>query len=197
MAARRGAGENVARSPAARRAACVLDQPPGRGAKHHHRRPLDRPTQSSRRHRGRGDERHLGRSLHVARQHEPARGQGLVVRRATRPSSTRKRSARSWRSRPCKPTRRLRRCRRSNARSRSSSERAAATDAEVATSKKRSTLTLPGRWETARAVARDIAELVRFGLPDDYWNHYAELVERPRRRGRQQRGQATACNPSV
>jgi zinc protease len=50
------------------------------------------------------------------------------------------------------------------------------TEAEVATSKRRSTLTLPGRWETARAVARDIAELVRFDLPDDYWNHYAELV---------------------
>ena len=52
----------------------------------------------------------------------------------------------------------------------------AATEAEVATSKRRSTLTLPGRWETARAVARDIAELVRFRLPDDYWNDYAELV---------------------
>jgi zinc protease len=52
----------------------------------------------------------------------------------------------------------------------------AATEAEVATSKKRSTLTLPGRWETARAVARDIAELVRFALPDDYWSDYAELV---------------------
>jgi zinc protease len=51
-----------------------------------------------------------------------------------------------------------------------------ATEAEVATSKRRSTLTLPGRWETARAVARDIAELVRFDLPDDYWNGYAELV---------------------
>jgi zinc protease len=51
-----------------------------------------------------------------------------------------------------------------------------ATDAEVATSKRRSTLTLPGRWETARAVARDIAALVRFKLPDDYWNNYAELV---------------------
>jgi len=38
----------------------------------------------------------------------------------------------------------------------------AATEAEVATSKRRSTLTLPGRWETARAVARDIAALVRF-----------------------------------
>jgi zinc protease len=52
----------------------------------------------------------------------------------------------------------------------------AATEAEVATSKKRSTLTLPGRWETGRAVARDIADLVRFDLPDDYWNDYAELV---------------------
>jgi len=51
-----------------------------------------------------------------------------------------------------------------------------ATDAEVVTSKRGSTLTLPGRWETARAVARDIAELVRFRLPDDYWTDYAELV---------------------
>ena len=53
-----------------------------------------------------------------------------------------------------------------------------ATEQEVATSKKRSTLTLPGRWETARSVAADIQDLVRFGLPDDYWNEYAELVER-------------------
>jgi zinc protease len=52
-----------------------------------------------------------------------------------------------------------------------------ATEAEVATSKRRSTLTLPGRWETAQAVARDIAELVRFGLPDDYWSNYAERVQ--------------------
>ena len=47
---------------------------------------------------------------------------------------------------------------------------------EVSTSKKRNTLTLPGRWETARAVAGDIAQIVRFGLPDDYWNKYADLV---------------------
>jgi zinc protease len=52
----------------------------------------------------------------------------------------------------------------------------AATEEEVATSKRRSTLTLPGRWETAQAIARDIAELVRFRLPDDYWDDYAELV---------------------
>jgi zinc protease len=53
-----------------------------------------------------------------------------------------------------------------------------ATAKEVATSKNGSTLTLPGRWETARAVARDIAALVRFHLPDDYWSRYAELVSR-------------------
>ncbi len=47
---------------------------------------------------------------------------------------------------------------------------------EVATSKRQATLTLPGRWETARSVAGDIASLVRFKLPDDYWNRYAELV---------------------
>jgi len=47
---------------------------------------------------------------------------------------------------------------------------------EVSTSKKRNTLTLPGRWETARAVAGDIAQMVRFGLPDDYWERYADLV---------------------
>jgi zinc protease len=52
----------------------------------------------------------------------------------------------------------------------------AATDQEVSSSRKRSTLTLPGRWETARAVARDIADLVRFDLPDDYWSRYAQMV---------------------
>src|SRR5262249_48473017 len=49
---------------------------------------------------------------------------------------------------------------------------------EVETSKKGSTLTLPGRWETSRSVARDVAALVRFHLPDDYWSRYAELVAR-------------------
>lgn len=49
-------------------------------------------------------------------------------------------------------------------------------DEEVATSKKRNTLTLPGRWETAQAVANDIAQMVRFTLPDDYWEQYADLV---------------------
>ena len=50
-------------------------------------------------------------------------------------------------------------------------------ETEIATFKRRNTLTLPGRWETAGAVAGDIAELVRFGLPDNYWDDYAGLVD--------------------
>ena len=46
------------------------------------------------------------------------------------------------------------------------------TDEEVARAKDKHTLTLPGRWETARAVSRSIAEMVRFDLPDDYWADY-------------------------
>jgi zinc protease len=48
---------------------------------------------------------------------------------------------------------------------------------EVSTSKSRDTLALPGRWETARAVMSDIAEIVRFGLPLDYWRSYPTLVD--------------------
>jgi zinc protease len=47
---------------------------------------------------------------------------------------------------------------------------------EVARAKDKSTLTLAGRWETADAVADSLAEMVRFGLPDDYWNRYPEQV---------------------
>jgi zinc protease len=49
-------------------------------------------------------------------------------------------------------------------------------DDEVSRAKDRHTLTLPGRWETGAAVARSIAEIVRFGLPDDFWTDYAEEV---------------------
>ena len=47
---------------------------------------------------------------------------------------------------------------------------------ELARVKNASTLTLPGRWETAGAVATSIAELIRFRLPDDYWSTYAAKV---------------------
>ena len=47
---------------------------------------------------------------------------------------------------------------------------------EVAKAKDQNTLTLPGRWETAGAVSASIAEIVWFGLSDDFWNTYADKV---------------------
>lgn len=36
------------------------------------------------------------------------------------------------------------------------------------------TLSLPGQWETADSVSGALAEIVRFDLPDNYWNTYAQ-----------------------
>ncbi len=51
-----------------------------------------------------------------------------------------------------------------------------ATDEEIAKVKDNNTLSLPGRWETAAAVLRDIGEIVTYELPDDYWDTYADSV---------------------
>ncbi|MCP5092600.1 MAG: insulinase family protein [Gammaproteobacteria bacterium] len=47
---------------------------------------------------------------------------------------------------------------------------------EVARAKDKKTLTLPGRWETANSVANSLAEMVRFGLPDNHWDEYPDMV---------------------
>jgi len=47
---------------------------------------------------------------------------------------------------------------------------------ELAMAQSRLTLSLPGRWETARAVAGSIGEIVRFKLGDDYFEGYAGRV---------------------
>ena len=47
---------------------------------------------------------------------------------------------------------------------------------EVARAKDKNTLTLAGRWETANAVAASLGEMVRFGLPDNYWDEYPDMV---------------------
>jgi len=52
----------------------------------------------------------------------------------------------------------------------------APTEAEVDQAKNLATLTLPGRWETAGAVSASIAQIVRFGLADDYWAQYPDKV---------------------
>jgi len=38
------------------------------------------------------------------------------------------------------------------------------------------TLTLPGRWETGGSVGNSIAQMIRFGFPDDYWDTYPEKM---------------------
>jgi zinc protease len=47
---------------------------------------------------------------------------------------------------------------------------------EVARAKDKRTLTLAGRWETAGAVAGSLAQMVRFNLPDNYWDEYPDMV---------------------
>ena len=47
---------------------------------------------------------------------------------------------------------------------------------ELSMAQSRLTLSLPGRWETARAVAGSIGEIVRFRLGDDYFDGYAGRV---------------------
>ncbi|MBL4658993.1 MAG: insulinase family protein [Alcanivoracaceae bacterium] len=51
-----------------------------------------------------------------------------------------------------------------------------ATVDELARAMDKKVLTLPGRWETAAAVERDLANMVRFGLDDEYWNTYPQKV---------------------
>ena len=51
-----------------------------------------------------------------------------------------------------------------------------ATDDELRTVIRSDTLSLPGRWEDGGSVLGSITEIVRFGLPDDYWDKYAERV---------------------
>jgi zinc protease len=50
------------------------------------------------------------------------------------------------------------------------------TDEETAKSVSNQTLELPGSWETMGAVAASIADIVRYGLPDNYYQTYADKV---------------------
>ncbi|MEM7279540.1 MAG: pitrilysin family protein, partial [Pseudomonadota bacterium] len=49
-------------------------------------------------------------------------------------------------------------------------------ESELARVRNNNTLSLPGRWETGAAVAGSLAEMVRFGLADDYWRTYPDKV---------------------
>ena len=49
-------------------------------------------------------------------------------------------------------------------------------DDELAKAQGNLTLTLPGRWETNRAVTASLSQMVQFGLPADYFDTYAAKV---------------------
>lgn len=51
-----------------------------------------------------------------------------------------------------------------------------ATEEELAKTKSNKTLTLPGRFETISAVNDGVADIVRFGYADDYYDTYADAV---------------------
>jgi zinc protease len=51
------------------------------------------------------------------------------------------------------------------------------TPEELAKTKKQQVLELAGRWETTAAISGSVAEIVRYGLPDDYFNTYTEKVK--------------------
>ncbi len=50
------------------------------------------------------------------------------------------------------------------------------TGEELATAKKDETLKLPGQWETQSHIAASVAQIVRFGWPDDYFITYPDKV---------------------
>ena len=47
---------------------------------------------------------------------------------------------------------------------------------ELTTAQKEETLALPGRWETISAVLSSLEDMVKFGLPDDYYTTYPGKV---------------------
>jgi zinc protease len=47
---------------------------------------------------------------------------------------------------------------------------------EVKEAQDRLTLTLAGRWETASAVGSSVADIVTYGLPEDYYATYAARI---------------------
>lgn len=52
------------------------------------------------------------------------------------------------------------------------------TEEELFKTVQRRTLSLSGRWETARSVLGDISQIVQYGLPDDYFTNYPAEVSR-------------------
>ncbi len=151
-------------------------RPPGRAAVGHRGRPR-RPAPGEPAGDPPGGREHgPRRPVHLAHQHEPARGQALDLRRP-HPPRGRPRPARLRGHRPgADATRRRRRWRRSARSSRASGARGPSRRTSSPRAQNALTLTLPGRWETAGAVAGSLGEIVRFGFDDRYYDGYAAKV---------------------
>ena len=52
------------------------------------------------------------------------------------------------------------------------------TQDEFVNAKNSKVLGLPGQWETMGAVVGSLAEIVQYGLPDDYYQKYPALVQK-------------------
>jgi zinc protease len=50
------------------------------------------------------------------------------------------------------------------------------TSQELAMAQDNRVLALPGRWETNAGVQASLADIVTYGLPDDYYSTYAQQV---------------------
>ena len=50
------------------------------------------------------------------------------------------------------------------------------TEEELNKVKDNTTLSLPGRWETIRAISNDLSEIITYDLADDYWDQYSNNV---------------------
>ncbi len=119
----------------------------------------------------------LGGTLHRAHQHEPARGQALVLRRP-QCSSTPGASGPSSSYAPVQTDKTKESMAEIQRELRDIAGPRPPTEEELTRAKDKKTLTLPGRWETARAVRHSVAEMVRHGLPDDYWIQYPREIRR-------------------
>ena len=183
--------KNIADVALAGQAARVPHRPAGRGAVADRRRHRGPDARRSGSHPLRRARHHARRQLHLAPQHEPARGQALGVRRAARASPMRSGRARSARAPACRPTRPPSRWSRSARSCARCSTTRKPDDAELKFAQDSIAIALPGNNETSDEIADSYGEILTFGLKDSYWNDFVGDVDVAHAGGRQQvRGQA-------
>ena len=113
-------------------------------------------------------EQRARRHVHLAPQHEPARGQALVVRRPLEPAGRARRSGRGCSPRPVQTDKTVESLREMQREIAEFVGTRPATAEEIAKIRNRDVRALSGRYETNASVSGAIAEMITFGWPDDY-----------------------------